>query len=52
MTENKQNPEQKKKKKNRKKGMNDVQWFAMQVLIFVIILYALFAHIIGVTTMP
>ena len=52
MTENKQNPEQKKKKKNRKKGMNDVQWFAMQVLIFVIILYILFAHIIGVTTMP
>ena len=32
--------------------MNDVQWFAMQVLIFVIVLYVLFAHIIGITTMP
>ena len=46
--------EQKKKnkKKQRRKGMNDVQWFAMQVLIFVIVLYLLFAHIIGITTMP
>lgn len=51
MTENIQNTEQKKKKK-RKKGMNDVQWFAMQVLIFVIILYVLFAHIIGIMAMP
>ena len=40
------------KKKKRRKGMNDVQWFAMQVLIFVIVLYVLFAHIIGITTMP
>ena len=40
------------KKKKRRKGMNDVQWFALQVLIFVIILYVLFAQIIGVTTMP
>ena len=42
----------KSKKKQRRKGMNDVQWFAMQVLIFVIVLYLLFAHIIGITTMP
>ena len=42
----------KNKKKQRRKGMNDVQWFAMQVLIFVIVLYLLFAHIIGITTMP
>ena len=42
----------KSKKKQRRKGMNDVQWFAMQVLIFVIVLYVLFAHIIGITTMP
>ena len=35
-----------KKKKNRK-GMSDFQWFAMQVLIVVIILYVLFAHIVG-----
>ena len=40
------------KKKQARKGMNDFQWFAMQVLIFVIILYVLFAHIIGITTMP
>lgn len=39
-------------KKKARKGMNDFQWFAMQVLIFVIILYVLFAHIIGITTMP
>ena len=32
--------------------MNDFQWFAMQVLIFVIIIYVLFAHIVGITTMP
>ena len=42
----------KNKKKQRRKGMNDVQWFAMQVLIFVIVLYLLFAHIIGITTIP
>ena len=40
-----------KKKKNRK-GMSDFQWFAMQVLIVVLVLYVLFAHIIGLTTMP
>ena len=39
-------------KKKARKGMNDFQWFAMQVLIFVIILYVLFAHIVGITTMP
>ena len=39
-------------KKKARKGMNDFQWFAMQVLIFVIVLYVLFAHIIGITTMP
>ncbi|MBQ9060728.1 MAG: signal peptidase I [Firmicutes bacterium] len=39
-------------KRQKRKGMNDVQWFAMQVLIFVIIIYLLFAHIIGITTMP
>lgn len=39
-------------KKNARKGMSDFQWFAMQVLIFVIVLYVLFAHIIGITTMP
>lgn len=41
-----------KQKRQKRKGMNDVQWFAMQVLIFVIIIYLLFAHIIGITTMP
>ncbi len=40
------------RKNKKRRGMNDVQWFAMQVLIFVIILYVLFAHIVGVTTMP
>ena len=40
-----------KKKKNRK-GMSDFQWFAMQVLIFVLVLYVLFGYIIGLTTMP
>ncbi|MBQ9015173.1 MAG: signal peptidase I [Firmicutes bacterium] len=44
--------EKKKSKRQKRKGMNDVQWFAMQVLIFVVVLYVLFAHIIGVTTMP
>ena len=39
-------------KKKARKGMSDFQWFAMQVLIFVIVLYVLFAHIIGITTMP
>lgn len=39
-------------KKKARRGMNDFQWFAMQVLIFVIVLYVLFAHIIGITTMP
>ena len=39
-------------KKKARKGMNDFQWFAMQVLIFVIILYVLFAHIIGIMAMP
>ena len=39
-----------KTKKN--KRMSDFQWFAMQVLLFVIIMYVLFAHIVGVTTMP
>ncbi len=39
-------------KKKAKKGMSDFQWFVMQVLIFVIIIYVLFAHIIGITTMP
>ena len=38
--------------KKTRKGMSDFQWFAMQVLIFVIILYVLFGHIIGITTMP
>lgn len=58
MTEYIQNTEQKnqnteeQKKKKRKKGMNDVQWFALQVLVFVIILYVLFAHIIGIMAMP
>ena len=41
-----------KKQKKTKRGMNDFQWFAMQVLLFVIILYALFAHIVGITSMP
>lgn len=40
------------KKKKARKGMSDFQWFAMQVLIFVLVLYVLFAHIIGLTTMP
>ncbi|MGX8773522.1 MAG: signal peptidase I [Bacillota bacterium] len=40
-----------KKKKNRK-GMSDFQWFAMQVLIFVLVIYVLFGHIVGLTTMP
>ncbi len=39
-------------KKKARRGMNDFQWFAMQVLIFVIVLYVLFAHIVGITTMP
>lgn len=39
-------------KKKARRGMNDFQWFAMQVLIFVIIIYVLFAHIVGITTMP
>lgn len=41
-----------KETKKKKKGMNDFQWFALQVLIFVIVLYVLFAHIVGITTMP
>ena len=40
------------KKKKARRGMSDFQWFAMQVLIFVLVLYVLFAHIIGLTTMP
>jgi len=40
------------KKKKARKGMSDFQWFAMQVLIVVIILYVLFGHIVGITTMP
>ena len=44
--------ESKKTKKEKKKAMNDFQWFAMQVLVFVIVLYVLFAHIVGITTMP
>ena len=41
-----------KTKKKARKGMSDFQWLAMQVLIFVLVLYVLFAHIIGITTMP
>lgn len=40
------------RKKKARRGMNDFQWFAMQVLIFVLVLYVLFGHIIGLTTMP
>ena len=40
------------KKKKARRGMSDFQWFAMQVLIVVLVLYVLFAHIVGITTMP
>ena len=40
------------KKKKPKKRMSDFQYFCMQALVLVMILYALFGHIVGITSMP
>ncbi len=39
-------------KKGGRKGMSDFQYFAMQTLILVMIIYALFGHIVGIMSMP
>ena len=41
-----------KAKKRAKKRMSDFQYFCMQVLVLVIIVYVLFGHIVGIVSMP
>lgn len=41
-----------KKTKKAKKRMSDFQYFAMQALVFVMIVYVLFGHIVGIISMP
>ena len=43
---------EKTEKKKQKKRMSDFQYFCMQALVLVMILYALFGHIVGITSMP
>ena len=41
-----------KAKKRVKKRMSDFQYFCMQMLLLVLIIYVLFGHIVGITSMP
>lgn len=41
-----------KREKRAKRKMSDFQYFAFQTLLVVVIMYALFAHMVGVTSMP